>query len=31
VDNTVKTRRPQPMSNTKNSTSKSSCIENKEV
>ncbi|GJV94096.1 retrovirus-related pol polyprotein from transposon TNT 1-94 [Tanacetum coccineum] len=35
VDNTAKTRRPQPMSNTKNnrvpSTSKSSCIKNKEV
>nr|GEV18335.1 hypothetical protein [Tanacetum cinerariifolium] len=35
VDNTVKTRRPQPRSNTKNdrvlSASKSSCIKNKEV
>ncbi|GJU21412.1 hypothetical protein Tco_1154754 [Tanacetum coccineum] len=35
VDNTAKTRRPQPRSNTKNdrvpSTSKSSCIKNKEV
>ncbi|GJY39101.1 retrovirus-related pol polyprotein from transposon TNT 1-94 [Tanacetum coccineum] len=35
VDNTPKTRRPQPRSNTKNdrvpSTSKSSCIKNKEV
>nr|GEU36246.1 hypothetical protein [Tanacetum cinerariifolium] len=35
VDNTVKTRRPQPRCNTKNdrvpSTSKSSCIKNKEV
>nr|GEX49016.1 zf-CCHC domain-containing protein/DUF4219 domain-containing protein/UBN2 domain-containing protein [Tanacetum cinerariifolium] len=35
VDNTAKTRRPQPKSNTKNnkvpSTSKSSCIKNKEV
>ncbi|GJV72143.1 hypothetical protein Tco_1492138 [Tanacetum coccineum] len=35
VDNTAKTRRPQPMSNTKNDrvsfASKSSCIKNKEV
>ncbi|GKA86225.1 hypothetical protein Tco_0807936 [Tanacetum coccineum] len=35
VDNTAKTRRPQPMSNTKNNRvpfeSKSSCIKNKEV
>nr|GEY66151.1 ribonuclease H-like domain-containing protein [Tanacetum cinerariifolium] len=35
IDNTTKTRRPQPRSNTKNdkvpSTSKSSCIKNKEI